>query len=130
MNIQKFNQLLKAAKSPNATAYIPEKSGKRLNKVAVVYSPGGTVYTYGGSLMAVAEKMNLVPEVSVVAEAKEAVTQLRETGRSGRFHSWILDTVRFNLNMPGKNAVEEKPGRDEFGRKTACFVLEDVGAWV
>ena len=125
MKITTLNQLLKN-KNPQARAYVPEKVGKRQPAVNVVFNPDEKVYTYKGSILSVAEKLNLIPEVDIGAEAKEAISTLKASG-SATAHVECSDTINHGLGMPGKYAQEVSRDKDEFDRVVVTFeVVENL----
>lgn len=128
MRIETFNKLLKS-KNPQGYAYIPEKVGKRQNAVAVVFTPGGKVYTYKGTILAIAERLGLIPEVNVEVESRKAIKSLKETGLAVAPVE-CSDTINHFLNIPGKLAQEVSRVEDEFGRKIATFEIGVRGEWV
>lgn len=127
MRIEIFNKLFKS-ENPQGYAYIPEKVGKRQNAVAVVFTPGGKVYTYKGTILAVAERLDLIPEVNVEAESLKAIKSLKETGLAVAPIE-CSDTINYFLSIPGKLAQEVSRTVDEFGRQIATFEI-GVSEWV
>lgn len=97
MTIDTFNQLLAAAR-PGARAYVPQArdTGRRQARVAVVYREGGQVYEYRGSIGAVAERLDLIPAVNVMAESRRVASALR-CGETATGWTALYDTVAYLL---------------------------------
>ena len=127
MKIETFNELLKTQKF-QAYAYIPEKGGKRENVVNVVFTPNGKVYTYKGTILDVATRLDLVPEIDIQAESGRAVADLLDTG-SAVAHIECADTI--NYLLPGKTIEETGRAVDEFDRPIATFAIVTGGSeWI
>lgn len=118
MLISTFNQYLQK-KHPQASAYIPDKIGKRQpNQVNIIYSPDGKIYEYKGSILSVAERLNLIPEINYETESKIIASQLKSGSTIG--HNGCQDTVRYLL----QKWVEVEPaGLDEFDRPLMLFKI-------
>ena len=116
MQIAKFNELLKI-KHPTAEAYIPTP-----NKVNIVRRPRGKVYTYSGTILAVAELLGLMPEIDIQAESSHIVANLPCIG-----HVVCADTVR---SIVGKSIDCQPANNDEFGRKQVMFSIIENDPWI
>lgn len=121
MQIVTFNTLLKI-ENPQAEAYVPEKVGKRQSKVNVIYSPDSKIYGYKGTILSVAKRLNLIPEVNVEAESKQALKDLKATGQAIA-HIECSDTINYYLDIPGKVAQEVSREIDEYGLEVATFTV-------
>lgn len=128
MKIERLNQLLQQD-YPASAAWIPEKSGKRQAQVNVRFFPNSKVYTYSGTILSVAGRLGLIPEIDVSAEAEAAVAQLRN-GQSAIVHIEAIDTIRYlayPLLVGDMPAAEDE---DEFGRKLVQVSVVEDDPWV
>jgi hypothetical protein len=116
MLISTFNQVL-TAKYPSAVAYIPQA-----NTVNIIYSPNSKVYSYTGTILTVAEKLNLIPAIDIQTESQGIAENIPCVG-----YLICADTVR---HMVGK-AVEHQPHTpDEYGRKQVIFSIIENDPWL
>ena len=107
MKIEVFEQLLKGKKGNGERAYVPDsRSGSRQARVAVVFSPGGKVYYYRGTIHAIAARLDLIPSIDVVADSKRIVRELLTIGVSIGFQG-CTDTVRMMLWKRGVVAQDD-----------------------
>lgn len=127
MKIETFEKLLKTENS-QATAYVPEKVGKRQAMVNVVFTPNGKVYSYKGTILQVAEKLELIPEINVDTESKKAIASLKETG-SAVTPIECFDTINYNYNVPGKVLQEVNRSKDEFNREIVTVEM-GTSEWI
>lgn len=125
MLISTFNAQLQK-KHPQAIAYVPDKIGKRkANTVCVVYSPNGKVYEYKGSVLSVAERLGLIPEINYEVEAQKIASELKHSAEVIG-HDGCQDTIRCLL----EKWVETKDaGVDEFDRSLVIFYISTESKW-
>ena len=122
MKIETFNQNLQKKNGPEASAYVPTKyaTDSRKCKVAVVYTTGGKVYEYAGTILQVAERLDLIPAQPCTTEDAERIVSELLSGVSvttGRVGS--SDTVKAYIEERGGNwwgVQKENERQDEYGR--------------
>lgn len=123
MRIGTFDRLLKGKHGQGTSAYVPERRGKRRQAIAVSYSSSGKCYYYSGSILSVAERLDLIPEIDVQAESKRIARELKDTGKA-EGHRVCIDTVVFHLDVPVGKVVDcDDNGVDEFDRPMATFFI-------
>jgi hypothetical protein len=121
MLIGAFVSLLQKKYGIDASAYVPTVYGKgtRKQSVSVVYGKGQKVYTYNGTILAIAEKLDLIPSINVVDESADIVSKIT-SGQSVIGHVCASDTVRFDL-PEGLYMVQSNYGTDEYDRDTCEY---------
>lgn len=128
MLISTFNTQLQK-KHPQATAYVPDGFGtgkRKANQVNVVYSPNGKVYEYKGTILSVAERLGLIPEINYEMEAQRIASELKHNTREVIGHDGCQDTVRYLF----EKWVETKDaGVDEFDRPLVIFYISTESKW-
>lgn len=127
MLISTFNTQLQK-KHPQAIAYVPDGFGtgkRKANTVCVVYSPNGKVYEYKGSILSVAERLGLIPEINYEVEAQKIASELKHNAEVIG-HDGCQDTIRYLL----EKWVETKDaGVDEFDRPLVIFYISTESKW-
>jgi hypothetical protein len=120
MLISTFNSLLRN-KYPTGSAYVPDVYGKQVRscKVSVTYAEGSKAYTYSGTILSIAERLGLIPEINVVRES-EAIVRGLVSGASMVGHVECYDTVRFAL-PEGMYLVQSDYSIDDYDRRTCVY---------
>ena len=134
MKIEVFEQLLKVKKGNSAAAYVPDSmSGSRQARVAVVFSPGGKVYYYRGTIHAVAQTMKLIPSMDIMSDSKRAALELIGGGStiaylaSSDTIAYLLQErgiVTFDLDTWTRHLTSEPAGKDEYDYRLHQYTLE------
>lgn len=144
MDIKEFEKLLQNAKgNPSIRAYVPhELAGqKRVTAVNVVYKPNGTVYTYKGSIISVAQRLGIVPKITA-SEAQKRAKALLDAMLNGAvvydelaeisdelavMVNKILYAGEIDWHVGVDYSVKVKP--DEYGRKRVRFYKSVDFSW-
>lgn len=115
MKIETLNKLFQA-KNPQGRVYIayPVKNGyeTRSHTISVVYKVDGKVYEYRSTIVALAQRLDLIPNDDITTIAKRVYTAL-QTQDSVIDQAGASDTVRYM----GINVDIASAGDDEYGRK-------------
>ncbi len=119
MKIETFvNQLRK--QNPAGNAYVAEKLGKRKVAVAVNFTANGKVYTYKGTIVGIAEKLGLIPEIDVIKESNRVISLLKNN-EPAISYAHCSDTIRHFSGL----RIDSKPaGTDEFDRPMVEFFID------
>lgn len=125
MKIETFNELLKA-KNPNGYAFVPDKQDKRQTAISVVFEANGKAYTYQGTILSVAERIGLVPEIDINAEAQKATDELIKNGHTTTYLV-CRDTI---THLLGQSIRVISKFDDEFSRSMAVFEIAPKSEWL
>lgn len=126
MKIETFVSQLRE-KNPTGNAYVVEKSGKRKVAVAVTFSTNGKVYTYKGTIVGIAEKLGLIPEIDVVEESNRVISLLKNN-EPAISYAHCADTIR---HFSGLNVDSKPAGTDDFDRPLVEFFIDNTpNLWI
>ena len=126
MKIEKFVEQLKK-QYPTANAYVVESKGKRKVSVNVSYSETGKIYAYSGTIVGIAERLGLIPDIDVNKESERVVSALL-SGESPISYAHCSDTVRYTSGL----RIDYRPsGVDDFDRALVEYFIDNSpNLWV
>lgn len=119
MLISTFNTQLKN-KHPQAEAYIPEKIGKRQNLVCVTYSPNSKVYEYTGTILSIAQRLNLIPQIDNQSDGQKIANLLKSGQTNIIGYKETFDTIQYYL---GQSIDYTDAGLDDFDRPLVSYKI-------
>jgi hypothetical protein len=124
MNIIILDSLVKAKYGSNAIAFVAPNSGKR-GKVNVSF--GAKCYAYTGSILSVAERLNLIPaRPDHYQECERLEHELLVFGVAFSFGEYI-DTLRHLYNhLPDGKTYDASPDHlDDYDRQIYRYTVID-----
>ena len=129
MKLSAFEELF-TEKNPDGAVW-PGSTFGRPGTVAVRFSTDGKIYHYRGTVLEVAEKMNLIPAIDVMDEAEEASMMLVGGHTKVLVHIECWDTVRHMLNEHGiHNELKSEVAKpDNYGRPQEWLSLGEIPEW-
>jgi hypothetical protein len=122
MLIETFEQLWQQ-QNPEGKAWVPDKyaTNERANNVVcVTFNENSKVYTYKGTILQVATRLDLIPEINVTDESEVLANEVKTNGFAIG-HIECADTVQYLL---GECVKTTDSGKDEFGRKVVKFEID------
>ena len=123
MKIEALNQFLQI-ENPTAQAWIAKDK-----KVNLIFKANSKVYTYRGSIYAVAEQLGLIPEIDVLDEAEKVAHQLRNGATEVLAPAGLNSTIRYNRSDLA-NVAYRDGGLDEYDRELSVYYRNpDYGKW-
>jgi len=135
LTLKKVNEIFK---SENPTGYIERSEnigGLKPGFFAVVFYNGGKIYTYKSkTLLALCEKLDIVPETDVNVEAERIAAEFENGAEIVTGLRVAVDTVRWILGnsgfLPEKHTVTtQEIGLNEWNQSVAEFKIEE-SAWL
>lgn len=132
MKIDVFERLLRQVKGNQCVAYVPTQAKEwgdcRRGRVAVSY--GGKVYEYRGTILSVAEKLSLIPNVDHYADVRMVIAGLQSGISNIIAHSEIYDTVRHEYGIVDGQWIQSRTaGKDDYDRELSEFYLSPIPDW-
>jgi len=119
MKIEALEKLLKT-KDAQSKCWIDDKT----KKVNIVFNSTSKVYSYRGSIYAIAEKLELIPEVDIAEEAEKVARMLRDGMKEVEAPAGLSTTIR-HLNSDLVGITFRDGGKDEFDRELSIY-YQDV----
>lgn len=124
MQITTFEKLWQE-KNPGGIARV----GKG-RKVEVTFRPDGKIYRYQGSILNVADRLELIPEIVIEDEVKQAMKALK-SGKETTSFVEIEDTLVWTWGSRKGRIDSRNSTTDEFDRQIITFFITyEKSEWV
>ena len=118
MKIETFNELLKAKHTEGHASVFD-------HKVSVTFKSDGKAYGYNGTILAVAERLDLIPTCDIAGLSQASLKALLEGKASPFTPIECSDTMNYLIQKvdasKGINEVAGTRKRDKHGRQVCLF---------